>query len=340
MWINFSCMKDKKFAIRPFLGGVNGISGEAPTGNMASLLRQMNPLTQKQDYIVLPDQKWLDGIATSPGTIKQFVATNMAPPRRETIPNSKSTSRADGNDACVPASEMYEDAQIGATVEWQVTGQDTVGGIQLQIIPSFDIKGMHAGSMKDTAGSDHYTTSSHAPKSSGARNFDVLRTPKEEGLQVGDFIHIKDMKLRRENRQKLVRDLLAEAPITLTSEDVVELEIYPHKKPWDLIGTICNVHCPNASEPVFSFKAKRFDFILSFIRDKLQGLSGVPHVSGMVDNAPDCLLPVQNEFDFRYFRGILMDRLDSSTDNIEMDFVWVSAIPPLRISRVVAGNYN
>ncbi|KAK3167765.1 hypothetical protein OEA41_010894 [Lepraria neglecta] len=251
MWINFKSMKNKNFAIRPFLGGVNGISGEAPTGNMASLLRQMNSMTQNQDYIVLPEQKWLDGLATSPGIIKQFVATSMAPPRRETNPNSKGKSKADGNDACVPESEIGEDAQIGATVEWQVTGQDTVGGIQLQIIPSFDVKGMYAGSVKDTAGYGHYTTSSHDPKSSGARNFDVLKTPEEEGLQVGDVIHIKDMKIRRENRERLVGDLLAEAPITLTPEDVVELEIYHHNKPRELIF---NVHRPNASEPVLSFK--------------------------------------------------------------------------------------
>jgi hypothetical protein len=67
-------MKGKKFAIRPFLGGVGGISGEAKTGNMTSLLRRMNSLTPQKDYVVLPNQKWLDGIATSPGIIKQFVA--------------------------------------------------------------------------------------------------------------------------------------------------------------------------------------------------------------------------------------------------------------------------
>src|SRR5271168_839982 len=97
MWINFESLNNKKFAIRPFLGGVNGISGEASTGNMASLLRQMNPLTLKQDYIVLPVQKWLDGIATSPGIVKQFVAANMAPPRRATNQKSKMKAKSDGN---------------------------------------------------------------------------------------------------------------------------------------------------------------------------------------------------------------------------------------------------
>ena len=86
----------------------------------------------------------------------------------------------------------------------------------------------------------------------------------------------------------------------------------------------------------------KFNDIVNVIRDKLQGLSGVLQVSGIVDNAPDYLLPVQNWVDFRYFRGILENRsvLDSSSRDIQMDFVWVSAISPLRISRVVAGNYN
>src|SRR2546430_530803 len=124
MWINFMSTKNKKFAIRLFLGGVNGISGEASIGNMASLLRQMNSLTSKQDYIVLPDQKWLDGIATSPGKVRQFVATKMVPPRQ-----SKANAEPDGDGTHVAGNIHDEDAQIGATVEWQITGEDTVGGI-------------------------------------------------------------------------------------------------------------------------------------------------------------------------------------------------------------------
>ena len=251
MWIKFTSMKNKKFAIRPFLGGVNGISGEALIGNMASLLRKMNTLSQRQDYIVIPDQKWLDGIATRPDIIKQFVATSMAPPRRETAPNPKGKSSADGNDACVPERGIGEDAQVGATVEWQVTGQDTVGGIQLHIIPSFNVKGMYAGSVKNSAGYDACSASSHGLKSRGARVFDVLKTPKELDLQVGDIIHVKDMKSRLRDRKRLVGDLLAEAPITLTREDIIELEAHHDKKPRELI---LNVHLHNASGPVFSFK--------------------------------------------------------------------------------------
>ncbi|AYF78595.1 hypothetical protein D7D52_00870 [Nocardia yunnanensis] len=52
-----------------------------------------------QNYVVLPKQPWLDGINSGAGTIRQFVAVPLG---------------------------------LGATVEGQVTGEETWGGIQLQ----------------------------------------------------------------------------------------------------------------------------------------------------------------------------------------------------------------
>ncbi|MGV9833940.1 hypothetical protein ACWDUL_07035 [Nocardia niigatensis] len=52
-----------------------------------------------QNYVVLPRQPWLDGINSGTGTIRQFVAVPLG---------------------------------LGATVEGQVTGEETHGGIQLQ----------------------------------------------------------------------------------------------------------------------------------------------------------------------------------------------------------------
>ncbi|MER5493050.1 hypothetical protein [Streptomyces sp. NPDC002490] len=52
-----------------------------------------------QNYLVLPRQPWLDGINSGRGTVRQFVAVPMG---------------------------------SGATVEGQVTGEETVGGVQLQ----------------------------------------------------------------------------------------------------------------------------------------------------------------------------------------------------------------
>lgn len=58
----------RKFALKILLGSVNGISGETVDLNKPA---QPNP---EQDYVVVPGQPWLSGIATAPGQVKQFVA--------------------------------------------------------------------------------------------------------------------------------------------------------------------------------------------------------------------------------------------------------------------------
>ncbi|WP_405486238.1 hypothetical protein [Streptomyces sp. NBC_00096] len=55
-----------------------------------------------QNYLVLPRQPWLDGINSGRGTVRQFVAVPLG---------------------------------LGATVEGQVTGEETTGGVQLQAFP-------------------------------------------------------------------------------------------------------------------------------------------------------------------------------------------------------------
>jgi hypothetical protein len=50
MWINFDVLdRVQKFAVRPFLGCVNGISGESRARNMAAA----STTAHKWDYIVL-----------------------------------------------------------------------------------------------------------------------------------------------------------------------------------------------------------------------------------------------------------------------------------------------
>ena len=62
-----------------------------------------NRLTRDpQNYLVLPHQPWLDGINSGTGTVRQFVAVPLG---------------------------------MGATVEGQVTGEETWGGVQLQSFP-------------------------------------------------------------------------------------------------------------------------------------------------------------------------------------------------------------
>ncbi|QNP74451.1 hypothetical protein IAG44_36660 [Streptomyces roseirectus] len=60
-----------------------------------------------QNYVVLPRQPWLDGINSGKGTVRQFVAVPLG---------------------------------LGATVEGQVTGEETWGGVQLQSFALTDDK--------------------------------------------------------------------------------------------------------------------------------------------------------------------------------------------------------
>lgn len=104
MWINFKSRKP--FAIQVFLGGVNAISGEPISGDSATNLRRLTKLANYesiQDYVVTPKQLWLDGIATTAGSVRQFVA--------------------------MPMGEGY-------SVESQITGHDVTGGLQFVVVPS------------------------------------------------------------------------------------------------------------------------------------------------------------------------------------------------------------
>jgi hypothetical protein len=68
MWLNFK-PKQHKCAVRAFMGHVNTVSGltmEETAGKQSDDL--------KQDYIVIPGQRWLDGICVAPGVVRQFVA--------------------------------------------------------------------------------------------------------------------------------------------------------------------------------------------------------------------------------------------------------------------------
>lgn len=242
MWINFECKRDK-FVVRPFLGGVNGISGESTIGDMGSLLRRMNTLSNAQDYLVLPEQPWLDGISTAPGIVKQFVAAETAPPRDTRDPllsgqmsqtAQPETSRRSGSSSSHVQSERKH-IVAGASVEWQVTGSDAVGGIQLQIIPTFKVDSIFAGSVKDTCYAGHGSTrliSYNKDIEESARAFDVLKTTRELGLGDGDTIYMKDLRSRKPNRPKTMEDLLQEASGRTSADGVLDITVrYTHDIP-------------------------------------------------------------------------------------------------------------
>lgn len=75
MWINFN--SHKPYAIKIFVGAVNIVSSEPAVETAATRLRQRTLLSQNksiQDYLVVPDQPWIDGIATTAGKVQQPVA--------------------------------------------------------------------------------------------------------------------------------------------------------------------------------------------------------------------------------------------------------------------------
>lgn len=103
MWIKFT--SSEKFAVKLHVGGVNAVSGEPCYETEQTQNRRYKRLSENksiQDYVVTPDQLWLDGIASADGTVRQFVA--------------------------VPLGSGY-------TVESQITGMDLVGGLQLEVVP-------------------------------------------------------------------------------------------------------------------------------------------------------------------------------------------------------------
>ena len=91
LWINFST--DYPFAVKVAAGKINAVTGELwPTGLQAD----------PQNYLVLPEQPWLDGFAVRKGVIRQFVAMPLG---------------------------------AGYSAEEQITGKADTGGIQLQVFP-------------------------------------------------------------------------------------------------------------------------------------------------------------------------------------------------------------
>ncbi|TVP79469.1 MAG: hypothetical protein EA353_06125 [Puniceicoccaceae bacterium] len=104
LWLNFD--GDYPMAIKIGTGKINAISGESWC---KGLRRQKdNPRTwqnpdyaQDQDYLVIPEQPWLDGYCVERGVIRQFVAQPMGQ---------------------------------GYTVEEQLRGT-TEGGLQIEVFP-------------------------------------------------------------------------------------------------------------------------------------------------------------------------------------------------------------
>jgi len=92
LWISFNGPHWRPNAVKVAVGDVNAVSGKPWDGRLRR---------RPQDYLVVPDQPWLDGINAGPNVIRQFVAMPLG---------------------------------LGFTVEGQVTGVETEGGMQLTVV--------------------------------------------------------------------------------------------------------------------------------------------------------------------------------------------------------------
>lgn len=63
MWMQFSVKKRSTYALRIFVGRINAVSGLM----MGEELPQINDRELKQDYIIIPQQRWIDGICVASG---------------------------------------------------------------------------------------------------------------------------------------------------------------------------------------------------------------------------------------------------------------------------------
>jgi hypothetical protein len=91
LWLGFHAAAWKPNAVKISAGKINAISGEPYDETLHS---------DPQDYIVCPDQPWLDGIHGESGSVRQFVAMPLG---------------------------------LGYTIEASITGAETFGGIQITV---------------------------------------------------------------------------------------------------------------------------------------------------------------------------------------------------------------
>ncbi|KAI9891704.1 MAG: hypothetical protein M1814_002454 [Vezdaea aestivalis] len=165
------------YAIRVFVGGVNAISGHSMEPNMNTVLRKLKGSEKKQDYIVVGGQQdccsWLSGIAVAPGIIRQFVTLPL-------------TSRD--------------------TIEFQKSGINDVGGLQIEIIPQYR-RGSHTISLFPD----------HSKRTILKDNLE-LSTPKAMGYEPGSAFYIPC-----DPRPRTILDELMES--SETTSRTVELHI-------------------------------------------------------------------------------------------------------------------
>jgi len=65
LWINFNGFDDYPFAVKIAAGKIDAVTGEPWSPKLSD---------DPQNYVVVPEQPWLDGFCVRKGAIRQFVA--------------------------------------------------------------------------------------------------------------------------------------------------------------------------------------------------------------------------------------------------------------------------
>ncbi|KAM7188973.1 hypothetical protein V8F33_010307 [Rhypophila sp. PSN 637] len=135
----------ENYAVRMYAGAINVVSGQRGGSPDASGDMQ-------QDFVVIPKQERLDGFCVGDGRIRQFVAMPMGK---------------------------------GYGVEYQLSGQEVMGGIQLEIAPRYKTS-VHFSRVKTScAGEGRIEV---ANEEALDVPIDLFLTPSEAGLMPGDVL--------------------------------------------------------------------------------------------------------------------------------------------------------
>ena len=95
LWINFNCLGYEQWPclVKVSVGMINAITGKTSKSDKKKKI---------QDYMVVPEQPWLDGFKVEDGTVRQFVALERGK---------------------------------GFTFEEQITNKDKFGGLKIDVCP-------------------------------------------------------------------------------------------------------------------------------------------------------------------------------------------------------------
>ncbi|OQU97521.1 hypothetical protein CLAIMM_03446 isoform 2 [Cladophialophora immunda] len=148
LWVSLEAPYGRHYALRFSLGRINAVSGL----QMDETKEVPGDIESAQDYVVVPGQEWLDGICVASGIVRQFVAMPLG---------------------------------SGYTVEGQKTGKEKHGGLQIEVIPSFEVKlRSWVTDQNECLGVEELLdrlVSVH---------IDEFKTPRELGLEVGATIRL------------------------------------------------------------------------------------------------------------------------------------------------------